>query len=68
VTETFDADSGSGDVDDPNLQEMIDHWVSVIDQWVRKFDRETGGGRADGAGPAGESSSLTDPAPEAQPG
>lgn len=64
MNERSDLEKAADDTD-RGLQDMIEHWVSVMDQWVRKFDRETGGGTADGADLLGETVSPTDPAPEA---
>jgi hypothetical protein len=52
---------------DDEVQNMIEHWVSVIDRWVRKFDHEMGGGTADGADPAGDAALSPDSAPTPVP-
>lgn len=53
------AEGGEG-----SLNEVIEHWVTVLDQWVNKFDRERGATRKeDGADPSGEAGSPTGPAP-----
>jgi hypothetical protein len=59
--------SNSGAAPEPELQEMINHWVSVIDRWVRKFDQQTGGGAVDTGGPGEEPSLPPDAAPAAVP-
>ena len=40
----------STDAGDRELTEMIEHWVEVIDRWVRRIDSGLDGG-ADGGGP-----------------
>lgn len=42
---------------------MVEHWVSAIDRWVRKFDEETGGETIESGEPAGGGALPADPGP-----
>jgi hypothetical protein len=58
-----EVERGSGeDADTLELQEMIKHWVAVIDRWVARVDQGMGGA-ADGAEPGVENDSPLDSAP-----
>lgn len=54
----------SGDADERELKDMIEHWVKVIDRWVQGIDSGVDGG-ADGGGPVVRRP-ASDPAPEAE--
>jgi hypothetical protein len=45
---------------EPDLNDLIEHWVRVIDRWVQRIDQGMGG-TTDGADPA----RVPDAAPEA---
>jgi hypothetical protein len=56
-------DGGAGDQPDSlEMQDMIKHWVAVIDRWVARMDQGMGGA-ADGAEPGVETDSPLDSAP-----
>lgn len=59
------SDMESGEAQSGELNEMIDHWIQVIDGWVHDLDQRMGG-TAKGADPD-EDGSPPDPAPRPAP-
>jgi len=55
----------STDADERELQDMIEHWVGVIERWVQRIDSGLDGG-ADGGGPV-DRHPASDSAPEVEP-